>query len=327
MARKALIVGINHYPNQPLGGCINDANLINEVLSFHENENRNFETKLLTSDTNEITTASLRGELEDFFDSNCEAAVFFFAGHGDANKNTAYLVTPELTVGNLGVTMEELLHLANESKIRNKIIILDCCYAGNAGTPITLGTGGAPIFEGVTILAATRAHQAATETATGGVFTSLVYAALKGGAADVRGHITPGSVYSYVDQALGEFAQRPIFKTNIERFISLREAKAPLSDSILRKLAQYFPDADSEHLLNPSYEDTNDPKAPAPQIKEPIANPENVKIFKDLQKFVSNRLVEPVGNPFMYYAAMESLSCKLTPTGKQYWEMVKKGKI
>ena len=57
----------------------------------------------------------------------------------------------------------------------------------------------------------------------GGVFTRLVVAALQGGAADLRGHITPGSIYAYVDQALGAWDQRPIFKTNVTRFTSLRK--------------------------------------------------------------------------------------------------------
>ena len=36
-----------------------------------------------------------------------------------------------------------------------------------------------------------------------GVFTILLLEALKGGAADVTGHITLGGVYAYIDRALG----------------------------------------------------------------------------------------------------------------------------
>lgn len=53
-----------------------------------------------------------------------------------------------------------------------------------------------------------------------GVFTDLLLQALQGGAANITGQITPGSVYAYIDQALGEWKQKPIFKTNIKRFIS-----------------------------------------------------------------------------------------------------------
>ena len=38
-------------------------------------------------------------------------------------------------------------------------------------------------------------------------------------------------------------------------------------------------------------------------------------------------LVCPVGEEHMYYAAMNSKSCKLTPLGQHYWNLVKSGKI
>ena len=38
-------------------------------------------------------------------------------------------------------------------------------------------------------------------------------------------------------------------------------------------------------------------------------------------------LIEPVNEDHMYYAAMNSESCKLTALGYHYWQLVKKGKI
>lgn len=49
---------------------------------------------------------------------------------------------------------------------------------------------------------------------------------LKGGAADIGGNITPASLYSFVDQSLGAWQQRPVFKTNISRFLPLRTIQA-----------------------------------------------------------------------------------------------------
>lgn len=56
-----------------------------------------------------------------------------------------------------------------------------------------------------------------------GVFTSLLIQGLKGGAADISGKITPAGLYSYVDQSLGAWEQRLVFKTNISAFLPLRE--------------------------------------------------------------------------------------------------------
>lgn len=49
--------------------------------------------------------------------------------------------------------------------------------------------------------------------------------------------------------------------------------------------------------------------------------------FFDLQKLEGVGLVVPVNEEHMYYAAMNSKSCKLTPIGKRYWKLVKEGRI
>ena len=36
------------------------------------------------------------------------------------------------------------------------------------------------------------------------------------------GDVTPGSIYAYIDRSLGGWEQRPVFKANIKRFVSLR---------------------------------------------------------------------------------------------------------
>ena len=40
-----------------------------------------------------------------------------------------------------------------------------------------------------------------------------------------------------------------------------------------------------------------------------------------LQRCRAAKLVEPVGEDHMYYAAMNSRSCALTPLGRHYWRM------
>lgn len=150
--------------------------------------------------------------------------------------------------------------------------------------------------------------------------------AISGGAADLRGHITPGSVYAYIDQALGSWDQRPVFKTNITRFTSLRTVQPAISIETLRKIINYFPTPREEYRLDPSYEDTN-AEVVEHKVIEPYADPNNVKVFKDLQKLESIGLVIPVGEEHMYFAAMNSKSCKLTALGYHYWRLVKDKRI
>ena len=170
--------------------------------------------------------------------------------------------------------------------------------------------------EGLSVLTASRGSEVAVEQGGGGVFTDLVVAALRGGAADLRGHITPGSIYAYVDQALGAWDQRPIFKTNVTQFTSLREVQPQVPLETLRKLVIYFPSPQDEHALDPSYEDT-----------EEGCDPDNVKAFKDLQKMEGVGLIVPVGEEHMYYAAMNSKSCRLSALGAQYWRLAAENKL
>ena len=99
-----------------------------------------------------------------------------------------------------------------------------------------------------------------------------------------------------------------------------------MAHDILRKIPQYFTSPDHEFSLNPSYEDTNSPIVKH-DIVEPYAEARNVEIFKDLQELQKVGIVTPVGEQYMYFAAMHSKSCKLTPLGRHFWEVAKKGLI
>ena len=314
--RRALIVGINDYPRTPLGGCVSDAQAIKTVLATHGDGAPNFHTLLMTAPPEEVTKPKLREAIAKLFATDCDIALLYFSGHGFARSADGCIVTMDFENYDEGIAMTEILGLANSSPVKNKVIILDCCYSGHIGTPNIGASGLAQLSEGLTVLTASRDSEVAVEQDGGGVFTQLVVAALQGGAANLRGHITPGSIYAYVDQALGAWDQRPIFKTNVTQFTSLRHVSPPVPLETLRKLVNYFPNPQDEHALNPSYEDT-----------EAGCDPENVKIFKNLQKMEGVGLVVPVGEEHMYYAAINSTACRLTALGAQYWRLAKEKKL
>lgn len=323
MKRKALVVGINKYPTAPLRGCVNDASAFATVIGTNGDGSPNFDVRL---HTDVPTKGELIGLMLELFKGDSDIALFYFSGHGYENKLGAYLVTPDAEKLDVGVSMNDLLVMTNESEARNKVIILDCCHSGAVGTSMLTGGVTSSLNKGVTILTASKADESAVEVGGHGVFTNLLLAALQGGAADIRGEVTPGSIYAYIDQALGTWEQRPVFKTNITEFVPLRSIPAKVPLEVIRKLTQYFPTAEQEFPLDPSYEDTNSPKIEH-AIIEPYANEENVAIFKDLQNFQSVGLVVPVDASYMYFAAMESKSCKLTALGYHYWRLVKDKRI
>jgi len=314
--RKALVIGVNDYPTAPLKGCVNDATGIATVLETDADGSPNFSVKLITSPSEKIERATLRAAIENLFQGDSDISLLYFSGHGFVKSTGGYIVTTDFKKYDEGVSMDEILLMANESKSKERIIILDCCHSGNFGSPALNKSLNAQLSEGLTVLTASRDSESAIEINGRGVFTSLVIDALQGGAADLRGYITPGSVYAYVDQALGPWEQRPIFKTNVTQFTSLRSVNPPVPLPTLRKICEYFPHPQDQYKLDPSYEFTsNNPKT------------ENVAIFKDLQKFESVNLVKPMGEEHMYFAAMNSKSCHLSALGAHYWRLVKEKKI
>jgi len=313
--RKALIIGIDNYPDSPLDGCVRDAVEIANLLKNDADGTPNFDVKLLTSPDKTLNKVIIKKAIDELFRGDAEVALLYFSGHGYISSLGGYLVTPDHQEYDEGISMVDILTYANKSKCQDKIIIFDSCHSGAFGTP-TLGENFALLGDGLSVLTACRKEEDAVERGGQGIFTSLLVDALNGGAADIRGYITPGSLYSYVDEALGAWEQRPIFRTNVSRFTPIRRTLPSIPLDTLRKITEYFPTPESEFRLDPTYEFTS-----------PTADDDHVKIFKNLQKFAGARLVVPVGEEHMYFAAMNSKSCKLTALGFQYWRLVDENKL
>lgn len=317
--KKALVVGLNQYPRCKLDWCDNDAIAIRELIETNGDGSPNFDTMQIIDSCDAV---ELKRSITELFSGDSDIALLYFSGHG-ADRDGGYLCTTDFSETNLGVRMEDILKLADESKCKNKVIILDCCFAARMGEALLINSKSM-LSDGVTIMAASQRDQSSAENSDieHGVFTSLLLQGLKGGAADISGNITPAGLYSFVDQSLGAWQQRPVFKTNISQFLPLRTIQPKVSKALLRKLILYFKNPTDDYGLDPSYEFTNDPSVEHSVIS-PYADEENVQKFKELQLYESVGLVEPVDAEHMYFAAMNSKSCKLTALGLHYWKLAK----
>lgn len=316
MTKIALLVGIDNYPASPLAGCVSDATRMNELLQRNHDESPNFECKRLIAPNETVTRATLKQAVNDLFKRQADVALFFFAGHGTANNLGGYLVTQDAQQYDEGLNMTDLLTMANNSPARERIIILDCCHSGAMGQLPMVNNDAAMIKEGVSILSACRESEVSVEKSGGGLFTSLVCDALKGGAADVCGKVTIAGVYAYADEALGGWDQRPLFKIHVSKLVPLRNCPPTVELKVLRMLPKYFPSPYHVYTLDPSYEPDAEPK-----------HPEHEKIFGHLQDMRASSLVEPIGEKHMYFAAINSKSCMLTALGIHYWHLANSGKI
>lgn len=321
--RKALCIGIDSYEKiSDLHGCVNDANSVKAAIERNGDGTLNFEVKLMTatSEKSYISRASLKDSIENLFKGDSEIALFYYAGHGSIDELGGYLCTSDVERPDDGLSLNDLMTIASKSKARNKVIILDSCFSGEISERSDM-PGYAAIYDGTTILAACGKDEYASEKNNHGVFTSLLVEALYGGAMNLLGDVTPGSIYSYVDQSLGAWEQRPVFKANIKEFVSLRKNNPPIPLNDLRKITELFKSPASEISLDPTYEPDKH-EADTQEINE-----EHERDFSLLQKYVKLNLVVPVGEEHMYYAAIHRKSCKLTAQGQHYWMLVDKNQI
>lgn len=325
MSRIALIVGINYYEHgASLYGCVDDAHAVKAVLARHDGGSVNFDCKLLTGTGpgDAVTRADLKDGIAELFAADADIALLYFAGHGHIEPTGGYLLASDARRGDEGVSLAEIVSLANDSRAKNRVLLLDSCHSGIAGNPPNSGEM-AVLKEGMTVLTASTQEQYASEEDGRGVFTTLLVDALNGSAANLTGDITPGSVYAHIDQSLGGWEQRPVFKTNVKSFVSLREVAPAIPTADLRRIAEFFPVAGHEYQLDPTYE----PEMKGRDEGMPPPNPEHTRIFAVLQSFNRLNLLVPVDAPHMWHAAMQSKTVRLTALGEHYRRLAEKGRI
>jgi hypothetical protein len=316
--RKALVVGVDHYEYiSDLHGCVNDAHAVKSTIERNSDGTLNFDVKLLTATgpNDKFSRVNLKDSVRDLFSDPTEISLFFFAGHGHIESTGGYLCASDCQTGDDGLPLHEIMLLANKSKARNKIIVLDSCHSGLAGGS-TNNPAFSEISEGITILTASTSEQYASEENGSGVFTTLFVDALNGAAGNLVGDVTPGAVYAHIDQSLGPWQQRPVFKTNVKNFVSIRKVQAPISLADLHRLKDLFPEPGYEFRLDPTYE-------PESGVTDPV----NAEKFAVLQRYNRVNLLVPLGAVHMYHAAMDGKSCKLTVLGEHYRRLVVSGRI
>jgi hypothetical protein len=315
--KRALLIGVDSYDSFPsLGGCTNDVHALVPLLTRNEDDSPNFQCQTLVTAATEPTTDAVREAVARLLATGADVSLLYFAGHGDSRPNDVVLVCADGTQTSPGVALSEILGQVQGSPISEVIVILDCCFSGGAGGVPQLGTSAAAIRPGVSILTASRGDQAAAELAGRGMFSTYLCGGLEGGAADVLGHVNVAGLYAYLSESFGAWDQRPTFKTNVERLNEIRSCTPAVPLNELRQLRSLFPTGDYEFPLDPSYEPSEEP-----------SHPEHEGTFAILQNCRAAKLVEPVGARHMYFAAMESRACRLTPLGQLYRQMAEEDRL
>jgi hypothetical protein len=315
--KRALLVGVDRYVNfTSLLGCVNDVKALVPLLARNEDDSPNFECQARTSDVDQIDRRHLIEGVDLLLAPGADVALFYFAGHGYAAQHDVMLATQDGDKREAGVALSTILAKIGSSSVREAILVLDCCFSGSAGAIPQLASDIAALRSGVSILSASRGDQPAAEKGARGLFSTYFCGALEGGAADVVGKVTVAGVYAYLSECFGAWDQRPTFKAHVDRLHELRRCAPAVPLSELRQLHRIFSSAEVTLPLDPSYEPTVEPR----DLK-------HEGDFGILQKCRAAKLVEPVGAEHLYFAAMESQGCRLTPLGRLYWTLASQNRL
>ncbi len=329
--KRALLIGVDDYPGAPLSGCVADAEALATLLRRHEDGDPNYDVRVVTSDSTTIGRSALRTLLAELFD-NCRDAelLFFFAGHGAQTPWGGELVTQDYAANSLGVSMNDVIALANDSAAREVVLVLDCCFSGDLGNLTGLQAaqvapefrlGRAVLNEGVTLLAASRATEQSAEVAGHGAFTRVVLEGLEGAAADVLGHVTSLSLYAFASRAFGGWEQRPVFKSHVVQPSVLRRCQPWVDASLLRKLPDYFPTLEARVRMTPACEGEGRP-LPAGVLGTP-----EQQAFDYFKRLRNAGLLGTDDDLDLYFVALQSKDVFLTPPGRSFWRLAKDDRL
>ena len=328
--KKALVIGIDDYPDAELTGCVADATAMARILERNDDGSRNYEVRLRTSESHEIDRPFLRMLLAELFENpRDDELLLYFSGHGAQTPWGADLVTQDYAEHSLGVAMDDVLTLATTSAAREVLIILDCCFSGQVGNLAAIqGAGVDPQFrfgralirENVTFMAASHELEAAVEIGGQGAFTRLLIDGLEGAAADQLGHVTALSLYVFASRGFGGWEQRPVFKSNITQPAVLRQCTPFIESNLLRRLPDHFERANARVRLDPEYEGDGRP------LKTGEGTPKQ-QAYDYFRKLRNASLLATDANEDLYFVVLGSGEVFLTPLGRYFWGLASEDRL
>lgn len=240
MSRDALVVGINTYQSLPsLKAPAKDAEAIATQLQTQGEFRVHRLPEVIQSGQPMIgqkTQATLR-ELETALiqlfkpkGSNiAQTALFYFSGHGiqrEAGIREGYLALSDSQPekGFYGLSLFWLRRLLQESPVRQRIIILDCCHSGELLNFLEADPGARPGTDRL-FMAASREYETAFESLDSpySVFTQAILKGLDPASVE-SGIVTNHSLINCVSHALKGEIQQPLFESSGSEMILTRSA-------------------------------------------------------------------------------------------------------
>ncbi|UIE38939.1 nSTAND1 domain-containing NTPase [Leptodesmis sichuanensis] len=244
MSRDALVVGISTYQYLPaLNAPAQDAEAIASQLETYGDFRVARLPEIVQSDKlrvgvkTPVTLMELEAALVKLFkpkgNNIPHTALFYYSGHGlqkEAGIHEGYLATSDANpaANFFGLSLFWLRRLLQESPVRQRIVLLDCCHSGEILNFLEADPGARSGTDRL-FMAASREYESAYESLTGhySVFTQALLEGL-----DPRrmpnGTITNYALTDWVSTALKGESQQPLFENSGSEII-LTQCQGPLT--------------------------------------------------------------------------------------------------
>ncbi|QZZ21918.1 caspase family protein [Leptothermofonsia sichuanensis E412] len=272
MSRDALVVGINAYQWLPgLKAPAHDAEAIAQQLQINGDFRVTRMPDIIQAGQSTVgaktlvSLAELEAALVRLFkpkgNNIPHTALFYFSGHGlqkDAGIQEGYLATSDANpnAGFYGLSLFWLRRLLQESPVKQRIILLDCCHSGELLNFLEADPGARAGTDRL-FMAASREYEMAYEAIEGkySVFTQALIEGLDPGRVPT-GTVTNYALTDWVSNALKTETQQPLFENSGSEIVLTRCQGAPtlLKTELSQEICPYrglecFDEAHAEYFF------------------------------------------------------------------------------